>query len=92
MSDFRKALMITAIPIVVLSLVTAVGATAGGGGIEGIGWLFSWLIPAFLLLIAFVAAIVFGGKGKKQIASGIWAGVGIGIVSLGLTCFALWQV
>ena len=91
MSDFSKALMITAIPIVALSVVSAVGARAVGGGVEVIGFLYVWLIPVLLLLIAIGAAIGYTVKGRREIAAGIWAGIGIGIVSLGLTCFALWQ-
>ena len=73
------------------SLVSAVGAGAGGGGVETIPFLFLWLIPAFLLLIAIVVAIIYTVKGRREIAAGIWAGIGIGIVSMGLTCFANMQ-
>ena len=91
MSDFSKALMITAVPIAVLSVASQVGAIVVGGGLDAIGFLFVWLVPAFLLLIAIAFAIINTVKGREKIAAGIWAGIGIGIVSLGLSCFALWQ-
>ena len=91
MSDFRKALMITAIPIFVLSLGSVVGASAVGGGVDAIVFAFFWIIPAFFLLIAIVAAIIYTAVHRRERAAGIWAGVGIGIVSVGLSCFALQQ-
>lgn len=92
MSDFRKALIITAIPIVLLSVVSTIGASVVGGYEEAFFFLFFWLIPAFLLLIAIVFAITYTVKGRRDRAAGIWAGIGIGIVSLGLSCFTLWEI
>ena len=92
MSDFQKALMITAIPIVVLSVASTVGASIVGGYEGALGFLFLWLIPASLLLIAIVAAIIYTSTGRRNRAAGIWAGVGIGILSLGLSCFSLSEI
>ncbi len=89
MSDFWKGLLWTAIPIVVLSVISAVGAIAVSGGLDPIGWGLLWLIPAFLFLVAVGRAIGYTVTGRREIAAGIWAGIGIGIVSLGLSCFAL---
>ena len=75
MSDFRKALIITAIPIVVLSLISLAGPSV-------------WFAAAALWVIAIVAAIVFISKGRREIAAGVFSGIGIGIVALGATCFA----
>lgn len=45
------------------------------------------------LVAAIIAAIVFNTKGQREIARGIWAGLGIGIgiliVAGGITCFAV---
>ncbi len=81
MSDFRKAFMITAIPIVVLSLISTAGAS-----MESI--YNAWFIAGGLWVIAILSAIGFTIAHKRQIASGIFAGIGIGIVALGATCIA----
>ena len=85
MSNFRKALMLTAIPIVVLSLISLAGV---GRYVFGEGVQLVWFASAALWVIAIGAAIVFSIKGKREIASGILAGIGIGFVALGGTCFA----
>jgi lipid-binding SYLF domain-containing protein len=91
MSDFRKALLWTAIPIVVLSLISTgfVFHDRYGRDIErqksAIGL---WFYAVFYLVGATIGAIIYGLRGKRNIASGIWAGIGIGIISLGVTCFA----
>ncbi len=85
MSSFRKALMITAIPLVALSLVSI------AGGVMASGW--EWVVwvrflGAFLVMVAIIAATIFYFTGRKGIASGMLAGIGIGIVALGVSCFA----
>ena len=89
MSDFRKALLFTAIPIAVVSVISAVGTAARGT--YDTPFFFLWAVAALMLVIAVVVAIVFTVKGRREIAAGIWAGIGIGIASLGMSCFALWQ-
>ena len=70
MSDFLKALLTTAIPIVVLNFT------------------FIFLcVPA--VVAAIVVAIVFAARGRRSIANGILAGVGIGVLFLGATCFSI---
>jgi hypothetical protein len=44
------------------------------------------LIPA--IIIAIVTAIVYATKGRRSIANGILAGIGLGLVAVGFTCFA----
>ena len=92
MSKFRKALVITAIPIVALSLASAIGYRAAGGkawyGGASQFWFYLWVIPALLLLIAVVRAGLLSRHSEREKAAGTLAGIGIGIVSLGLTCFA----
>ena len=83
MSDFRKALMITAIPIVVLSLISLAGAALKGFIFVGFA-----AAAGTLWVVAIGVAIVFAVKGKREIAAGMFAGIGIGFVALGATCFA----
>ena len=95
MSDFSKALMITAVPIVVLSVVSQVGYKLAGGrgwyGGASMFWFYLWVVPALLVLIAVVRSVLLHSEGEKEKASGTLAGMGIGIVSLGLSCFANMQ-
>jgi ABC-type transport system involved in cytochrome bd biosynthesis fused ATPase/permease subunit len=44
-------------------------------------------VPA--IVVAIVAAIVFAARGRRSIANGILAGVGIGVLFLGATCFSI---
>ena len=85
MSNFRKALMFTAIPIVVLSLISlaGIGRYVFGEGVQSV-----WFASAALWVIAIGAAIVFSVKGKRGIAAGILAGIGIGFVAIGGICLA----
>jgi len=78
MSSFRKALLWTAIPTVTLSIISLIGDPV---------WLV-WIGAAALIAIAFVVSILILIFGDRGIAAGILAGVGIGIVALGATCFA----
>jgi hypothetical protein len=94
MSDFRKALLWTAIPIVFLSLITT-GlffydryGTVGRDAERQQSAIGLWFYGVFYLVGAMIVAIIYGVRGKRSIASGIWAGIGIGIISLGVTCFA----
>ena len=89
-SDFRKAFIWIAIPLVALAILDL-----------ALGWLSSYLwrsdVPGrffslgFPLTILWVAALFtaigFAIAGKRQIAAGMFAGVGVGLVALGLTCF-----
>lgn len=87
MSPFAKAMIYTAAPIVVVSAISVVGVVANQP--SGVSWAFLWFIPAFMAIAAFVVSIVHFFKGKKQIAAGILAGFGIGVVALGGSCFAI---
>ena len=84
MSNFRKSLMITMIPLVALSLVSIAGGVLASGW-EWVVWV--RFLGVFLVMVAIVAAIVFFFKGRKDIASGMLTGIGIGIVALGVSCF-----
>ena len=80
MSDFRKARRITAIPIVILTIIGAIGEmvypTGLGSEIFGV----PLAIAAGLWCVAIVAGIGFKIKKKGEIASGIFSGVRIGLV------------
>jgi hypothetical protein len=81
MRNSVKALLITAIPIVVLSLISLGSKHADIN--RGLG--ISWLIAGDLWLIALLTAVGFRLKKRKEIALGILAGAGIGFASLALT-------
>jgi hypothetical protein len=89
MSDFRKALIWTAIPIVVLSAI-CIGGWMGGwqASLTIVPWFVLMFGPPGLWVLAILACIGFAIARKRQIALGILAGVGIGIVAVGLSCFA----
>lgn len=74
MSSFRKALLWTAIPSMALSIIGAVMPLA-------------WPRVAWASITGFIVAIVFLIRGKKQIAAGVLAGLGIGIIVFFLSCF-----
>ena len=71
MSNFRKALMFTAIPVVVLHLISISLWLAEYNRLaEQIGW-----GATGLLVIAVVAAVVCSIKGVNQTAKGMWLGL-----------------
>ncbi len=87
MSDFRRALLWTAIPIVVFTAIGMPGMIAtpyttwsGFGVFTG--------IAVGLWGLAILVCIGFAIAHKRQIALGILVGIGIGIIGLGITCFA----
>jgi len=83
--------MITAIPIAILSMDSYSAFRNPGVGIEAmLGPLF-WVTTALLWELAFEVAIVFDIRGKKEIASGIWAGVAVGAIPLGMSSFVMLQ-
>jgi hypothetical protein len=85
MSNLRKAIIITAIPIVVLSLVSLGSKHADLN--KGLG--IAWLVAGDLWLIALITAIVLSFKKSKEIVSGILIGLAIGAFSLGVTMIIL---
>ena len=84
MSDFLKALLTTAVPLVVVSVISMAGA-------QEMGFYYIWFGALLGVLIAGVVAILFYFGGKRKKASGILAGIAIGIASLGMSCFANMQ-
>ena len=84
MSDFRKALVLTSIPIITTSLISL--GEKSDYLIEGLG--VTWLVAGIFWAIAVLTAIGFTIKGRGEIASGIWVGVAIGLAFLGGTGIA----
>jgi uncharacterized RDD family membrane protein YckC len=82
MSDFLIALLATAIPLLVLSVIDVGMVIAGGPSGFGIG------VVSMMWVLAILASIGFAIGRRRQIALGILAGAAIGAVGLGLSCFA----
>ena len=86
MNIFRKAFAWTAIPIVTLSIVSTAGAGYGVSGAKfWVGFYLVWYIAAGLSLVAAIAMVALYAKGKKESASGVLAGVGVGVLAVGTT-------
>ena len=81
MSNLHKACIFTAIPIVILSLVSLFSKQPDLN--KGLG--IAWLIAGDIWLIALLTALGFYIKKSKEIARGILAGAAIGFASLALT-------
>ena len=81
MSNLHKAFILTAIPIVILSLVILFSKQPDLN--KGLG--IAWLIAGGIWLIALLTALGFYLKKSKEIARGILAGAAIGFASLALT-------
>ena len=73
--------MFTAVPIVVLSLISLFSKQPDLN--KGLG--IAWLIAGDVWIIAILTGLVFWLRKKREIASGILAGAAIGFASLGLT-------
>jgi len=81
MSKSVKALLFTAIPITILSLICLFSKQPDLN--TGLG--ISWLIAGDAWIIAILTGLVFWLRKNKEIASGILAGAAIGFASLALT-------
>ncbi len=81
MINLYKALIFTAIPIVLLSLVSLFSKQPDLN--KGLG--IAWLIAGDIWLIALLTALGFYIKKSKEIALGILAGALIGFASLAFT-------
>ncbi len=83
----RKALAWTAIPIVVLCVVSTAGAAY-----EAIYWV--WYMAAGAWLLATAVTVVLYARGVRESALGVLYGIGVGILPLittGLINFAIIQ-
>jgi hypothetical protein len=81
MTDFRKALLWTAIPLVGLALVST-------GGTFTPDLYFVWALDLVALLIALVVSIILVVTGRVDLSSGVIVGCAIGFLALAVTCFA----
>ena len=80
MSDFRKGLLWTAAPISLVGIVSSIGIGALRMG---------WFVALGLWILTFLAAVVLAiSKRTRSLSAGMFAGVGISFVVLGITCFA----
>ena len=85
-SGILKAFAWTAIPIVALSIVSTAGAAAGvSGSAFWFGFYLVWLGSVGVWLVATTATGVLYARGKRESASGVLAGVGVGVLALGTT-------
>ena len=80
-SAFRKAFAYTTIPIITLSILSL-----AGNAVEGL--YFFWYIASLMWVLAILATIGFALTHRSRSASGILAGVGVGFLALGASCFA----
>jgi hypothetical protein len=88
MSTFRKALLWTAIPLVLLSLVGAVVTQLFDSNNEGPAAVLNWTVISLLIFAAFITGLVFIFIPRlRQTGAGLLAGSAIGIVAAGLSCF-----
>ncbi len=76
-----KSLLFTAIPIIILSLISLFSKQPDLN--KGLG--IAWLIAGVAWIIAILTGLVFRLRKNKETASGILAGAAIGFASLALT-------
>ncbi len=85
-SGILKAFAWTAIPIVVLSIVSTAGAAVGDSGVRfWLGFYVLWYGAAGVWLVAIIAMVVLYTRGKEENPSGVLAGVGVGVLAVGTT-------
>ena len=85
-SGMLQAFALTAIPIVTLSIVSTAGAEYGVSGVKfWVGFYFVWYVAAAAWLVATAATVVLYARGKRESASGVLAGVGLGALAVGTT-------
>ena len=89
MTVFWTAFTWTATPIVVLSIMITAAAGYGVSGVKfWVGFYFVWFGAAGVWLVATIAMAVLYARGKRESASGVLAGVGVGVLAVGTTGLA----
>lgn len=88
MNNFWKALIATAVPIVVLSITGTIGTWTALNSEVAPNFTIAWFVGVVLWIGALITAIVFAVRGRRQLSAGVFVGVGIGFLALGTTCFA----
>ena len=85
-SGILKSFAWTAIPIVALSIVSTGGAAYGvSGSAFWPGFYVVWYGAAGVWLVATIAMVVLRTRDKRESASGVLAGVGVGVLAVGTT-------
>ena len=85
LSGYWPALILTCLPVVILSTVGSLSYRRGGGGIDSMEGLLFWFAAIGVWLVTVVVAIVFSFVGTTNeeldnIKRGIWTGVGIALL------------
>ncbi len=80
-TPFQKAFLWTAVPQVVLSLLST-----GGVWLEGLYLV--WFLALLIWGLTLLGGIIYLATGERQTAAGIFAGFAVGFVALSVTCFA----
>jgi hypothetical protein len=70
----------------VFSVVSSIGANTTDD-FQDLSYMV-WIGALIWFIVALIIALVQYSKGSRELASGILSGSGIGIVALGITCFA----
>jgi hypothetical protein len=81
MTDFRKGLLWTAIPLVGTALLSTGGAFAPG-------LYFVWALPALGVLGSLAVALILAAMKRSELSGGVAAGGALGFLALAITCFA----
>lgn len=84
MSDFVKAILWTAIPMLALSAIVVAQKRSAFGFRVSVAF-----VSAIAFVLALLVCVGFAITRKRQISLGILAGAAIGIVGLGLACFTM---
>lgn len=92
MSNFRNALLWTAIPLVTVSIASAAFGVLTriypNSTLLAIASILPFQAAFLLVIVALVMVVVAGVGGKKQRAAGILAGLGIGLLAYFASCLA----
>ncbi len=92
MNNFFKGLLIAGAAPTVLNFVPVVGSALAGDDLDTaiLLWLGWFLAPAAFLvtLIAGLASRTFYTTGGR---AGVLTGLGLAVVTMGTTCFAMWN-
>ena len=84
--DILKAFAWSALPIVALSILSTAGAVYGVSGDKfWVGFCLVWFGAAGVWLVATIVVVVLYTRGKRESASGVLAGIGVGVLALGTT-------
>ncbi len=89
LDDFGRALLFSAIPFVLLAIAAALTKLGAAPGLPIDMYALDWVFGGVLVVGAVIAGAVLGGMGKRRLGAGVFAGMGIGVVVLAQSCFAV---